>query len=66
VVDSSELSSKTLRASDYVVSPRRLAERVVAQWGREFPVVNVRGAGGSRLRALVEEAIREAIEKRGP
>ena len=65
VINATELSTKSLRASDYVASPRRLATNAVQTWAAEYGhVVNCNSKAGKSLIAHVERAIRAAMEKK--
>ncbi len=65
VVPSSELDTKDLRASRYVVNPKRMARELVQKWGSEFGgVASTRSPAGKRLMALTEAALREVMAKR--
>jgi hypothetical protein len=58
-----EDGTKSMLASDYVADPRKIALLAVKTWRAEYPVLDMNSAGGKRLLALVEEAVREGIEK---
>ena len=64
MVPASELSAKDLRASSYVANPKKLARAAVEQRSFEFGcVLNNGSRAGKRLIELVEQAIREGMEK---
>jgi len=63
IVPASDLSSKDLRASAYVANPKEIAYETVRTWRDEFPVLDMTSKGGKRLVELVEQAIRESLEK---
>lgn len=58
-----EDGTKSLLASAHIANPKRIALHAVKTWRAEYPVLDMNSAGGKRLLALVEEAVREGIEK---
>jgi hypothetical protein len=64
IVPSSVLSSSDLRASKYVVNPKRASQELVRKWSAEFGgVASMSSPAGKRLAELVEIEIRKAINK---
>lgn len=58
-------SKKSLRASDYVANPKKIALTTVRLWTMEHGgVLNLRSPAGKRLIALVEGAVREGMGKK--
>lgn len=65
VISSNELSTKSLRASDYVANPKKIALSKVQMWTMEHGgVLNLKSPAGRRLLQLVEEAVREGMHKK--
>lgn len=65
VISSNALSTKSLRASDYVANPKKIALTTVNLWNMEQGgVLNLRGPAGKRLVQLVEQAVREGMGKK--
>lgn len=65
IVEANKISTKSLRASDYVANLKRMADTVVSKWSKEFGgVINTKSSAGRRLVFLVEVAIREGMKKK--
>lgn len=65
IVDSSELSSKSLRASDYVTSPEKVADAVVGDWLDAHglrSLLRVNGAVMKDLKKRVRAVVMAALE----
>ena len=66
IVSSSELTTKTLRAQDYLINPDRLAENLVACWLKDEDLgsmLKLRSPQLNHLRASIATAVRIAYER---
>lgn len=62
VVSSEALSTKSLRAKDYVFSPREEAKALVDAWVQENPLLNRKSKGVRDLERLVEGLLIAALD----
>lgn len=65
VISSTELSTKSLRASDYVANPKKIALATARVWTSEWGgMINLKGPAGRRLVELIESAVRDGMKRK--
>ena len=67
VVPSKDISTKSLRASDYVLSPKHEAEALTKQWRRDNGIgglIHARAAAIKDLEWRIAELVRRALEEK--
>lgn len=65
VISAKELSPKSLRASDYVANPKKIALATARLWTASWGgVINLKGPAGRELVNLIEKAVREGMKKK--